>query len=109
MLDITDDAGRVVRRMDVPSAIGLHRVVWNLRGDPPAAAAADGGRGGRGGQPPGGGDEQEQPAQFSGRGAQAQGAAVPAGRYRATLATVTGDTVTPLAPAQTFAVVPLPR
>ena len=96
VLNITDDAGRVVRRMDVPNDIGLHRVVWNLRGDPPAAAAADGGRGGRGGQPAGGGDEQEQPAQFFGRGAQAQGAAVPAGRYRATLATVTGDTVTPL-------------
>ena len=95
--------------MDVPNDIGLHRVVWNLRGDPPAPAAADGGRGGRGGQPAGGGDEQEQPAQFFGRGAQAQGAAVAAGRYRATLATVAGDTVTPLGAPQTFAVVPLPR
>ena len=48
-LNITDDAGRAVRRMEVPNEPGLHRVAWNLRGEPPAQPAGEtGGRGGRG-------------------------------------------------------------
>ncbi len=110
VLNITDDGGRVVRRMEVPREPGLHRAAWNLRGDPPAQPAGEaGGRGGQGGAPAGGAGDQEQPAQGTGRGGQPQGPAVPAGRYRATLATVSGDTVTPIGQPQTFAVIPLPR
>ena len=109
-LNITDDAGRAVRRMEVPKERGLHRVAWNLRGEPPAQPAGEtGGRGGRGAVPVGGGDDQEQPAQAVGRGGQAQGPVVAAGRYRATLATVNGESLTAIGQPQTFAVVPLPR
>ena len=59
--------------------------------------------------PVGGGDDQEQPAQAVGRGGQAQGPVVAAGRYRATLATVNGESLTAIGQPQTFAVVPLPR
>ncbi len=109
-LNITDDAGRAVRRMEVPKEPGLHRVAWNLRGEPPAQPAGEaGGRGGRGAVPVGGGDDQEQPAQGFGRGGQSQGPIVPAGRYRATLATVSGENLTAIGQPQAFAVVPLPR
>jgi photosystem II stability/assembly factor-like uncharacterized protein len=109
-LNITDDAGRAVRRMEVPKEPGLHRVAWNLRGEPPAQPAGEsGGRGGRGAVPVGGGDDQEQPAQAVGRGGQPQGRVVAAGRYRATLATVNGESLTAIGQPQTFAVVPLPR
>ena len=113
VLTFTNDAGREVRRMELSRDAGLHRVAWNLRGDPPAAADG-GGRGGRGAEPvarqaedsdPE--QEQEQP-QGSGRG-QAPGPVVPAGRYRVGLARVVGTTVTPLGAPQTFSVIPLPR
>jgi hypothetical protein len=45
VLTITDDAGRQVRRLEVPKTTGLNRATWNLRGDP---ASAEGGRGGGG-------------------------------------------------------------
>jgi len=38
VLTITDDAGTQVRRLELDKAIGLRRVVWNLRGESPAAA-----------------------------------------------------------------------
>ena len=44
VLTIADDAGRQVRRLEVPKTAGLNRATWNLRGDPPqrrAAAGAD--------------------------------------------------------------------
>ncbi len=108
-LNITDDAGRAVRRMEVPKDPGLHRAAWNLRGEPPAQPAGETGGRGRGAVPVGGGDDQEQPAQAVGRGAQPQGPVVAAGRYRATLATVNGESLTAIGQPQTFAVVPLPR
>jgi hypothetical protein len=46
--------------------------------------------------------------QGGGRGG-ARGQAVPAGRYRAVLGKMVGDTVTPLGPAQSFLVMPLPE
>ena len=42
LLTITDAAGKVVKRLTGPTARGLHRVTWNLRG--PAASAMAGGR-----------------------------------------------------------------
>ena len=114
VLTVTNDAGREVRRMELPRDAGLHRVVWNLRGDPPAASDG-GGRGGRGAGPEARQaedndaeqQEQEQPQGF-GRG-QVQGAAVPAGRYRVALAHLAGTTLTPLGTPQMVGVSPLPR
>jgi hypothetical protein len=87
VLTITDDAGRQIRRLDLDKAVGLRRIAWNLRTDP-VAGSAPAGRGG--------------PA---GRGAN-QPPLVPPGRYRATLATIAGDSVTPIGPPQTFSVIP---
>jgi photosystem II stability/assembly factor-like uncharacterized protein len=50
-LEIADATGRVVRRLTAPTARGLQRVVWDMRGDAPAAAPGAG-RGGRGGGSP---------------------------------------------------------
>jgi hypothetical protein len=93
VVTIADDAGKQVRRMDVDKTAGLRRVVWNLRTDPPPAAANTGGRGGAGG---GGGG--------FGRGGN-QAPLVPPGRYKATLGRLVGETVTPIGPSQSFAVV----
>jgi hypothetical protein len=90
VLTITGANGTLVRRLDLEKTAGLRRAVWNLRTDPPAGAPAAsatgrGGRGGRGNLPP----------------------LVAPGRYRATLGKMTGDLVTPIGPAQTFAVTQL--
>ena len=127
VLTIADDTGKQVRRLDLAKATGVHRLVWNLRGDPPAQQA---GRGGRGGladraagpaQPPEGGgtdvsasessneEEQDEPPAFGGRGGAPQGPPAAPGRYRATLGRLVGDTLTALGEPQTFHVVPLPR
>jgi photosystem II stability/assembly factor-like uncharacterized protein len=99
-INITDATGKQVRRLEVPNAAGLHRVAWNLASDPPAGGQG-GGRGGRGGAP-------EAPQGF-GRGGQSDGPPVGAGRYRATLAKVSGEAVTAIGDAQVFNVVPLPH
>ena len=84
---------------------GMRRVSWNLTEDaapppPPAAGADPAGRGaGRGGAGGGGGR--------GGRGG-AQGPTVAPGRYTATLGKLVGDSLTPIGPAQSFAVLPLP-
>lgn len=54
LLTITDEAGRVVRRLTVPGTRGIHRFTWNLRGVPATLPAA-GGQGGGGGGGFGGG------------------------------------------------------
>ena len=46
VLTIADDTGKQIRRLNLQGTTGVHRIVWNLRGEPPAAPA--GGRGGRG-------------------------------------------------------------
>ncbi len=94
-LTIADESGKQIRRIEVPSTVGLHRVAWDLRGEPPAA-------GGRGG------GDQEQAPQFFGRG-RAAGPAVALGRYRATIGKLTGETFTPIGDPQPFLVAPLPR
>ena len=84
-----------MRRLDLDKTAGLRRIAWNLRTDPPAApAGAPAGRGGGGGGRGG----------FGGRGNLAP--LVEPGQYRATLGRLVGETVTPVGPAQSFAVVP---
>jgi photosystem II stability/assembly factor-like uncharacterized protein len=96
VVSIMDDAGRPVRKLDLPGTAGIRRIAWNLRGE---AQANQGGAGQAGGFQGFGG----------GRGGQPQGPVVPPGRYRATLGTQTGDIVTPIGEVQVFQVVPLPR
>jgi len=99
VLTIADPTGRQVRRLELDKTAGLRRVAWNLTADPPAppAGAPDpaAGRGGRGG----GG--------FGGRGGGGGGAPVAPGRFIATLGKMTGETVTPIGPAQAFVVTAL--
>jgi photosystem II stability/assembly factor-like uncharacterized protein len=103
VLTISDDTGKQVRRLDLSKDTGIHRIAWDLRGEPPAAQT---GRGGRG---PGGTEAAQEGAQtFGGRGRQS-GPPVLNGRYRATIGKLSGDTVTPLGQPQSFQVVPLAR
>src|SRR4051812_3475606 len=97
VLNITDDAGKQIRRLDLDKASGLRRIAWNLRGEAPPQNPADQGRGRAGGGGGGGG--------FGGRGN--LGPAVDPGRYRATIARVAGDKVTPVGQSVAFSVLPL--
>jgi len=92
VITIADDTGRQVRRLEVDKQPGLRRIAWNLRTDPP---------------PPGSGQPQGRGFGGGGRGGPPQGPLVATGRYRATLAKLVGDTVTPLGPPQAFTVVPI--
>jgi hypothetical protein len=91
VLVISDDAGKPVRRLALSNGPGMHRIAWNLRGEAPQGEGAQGGRGG------GGGRGGSQPP------------LVEPGRYRATLARLSGETVTPIDEPQLFNVVQLPR
>jgi hypothetical protein len=120
-LNITDDTGRQVRRLELPAGTGVNRIAWDLRGEAPPRAptesagqsgqgAAGGGRGGRGGGAgAGAGDGQEQPAFGGGRGGPPQGAPAQPGRYRAAIGRVDADKFTPVSEAQAFQVIPLRR
>jgi photosystem II stability/assembly factor-like uncharacterized protein len=104
VLTIADDTGKQIRRIDLLKEAGVHRVAWDLRGEtPPAPAGARGGQGGAGGEAP-----PEAAQAFGGRGRQG-GPPAPAGRYRATIGKLTGDTVTPIGQPQSFLIVPLAR
>ena len=92
MLVVSDATGKQVRRLDLSNGPGVHRIAWNLRAEAAQNAGAQGGGRGAGG----------------GRGGQ-QPLPVPAGRYRATIATLTGETVKPIGSSQLFNVVPLVR
>ena len=93
-LTISDESGKQVRRMEIPGDVGLHRVAWDLRGETPPAS--EGGRGG------------DQAGTFGGRG-RAGGPPATAGRYRAAIGTLAGDTFAPIGDPQSFLVVPLTR
>jgi photosystem II stability/assembly factor-like uncharacterized protein len=81
-LTISDYSGKVVRNIVGTNEVGLNRVQWNLRGDPPARPPGGGGfGGGRGGGGGGGGGG------FG--GLLAQGLPLEAGTYNVTL-TVNG-------------------
>jgi photosystem II stability/assembly factor-like uncharacterized protein len=103
VLTIVDDTSKQIRRLDLPKDAGVHRIAWDLRGETPTTPPGEG-RGARGGA---GGEAPPEAAQvFGGRGRQG-GPPAPAGRYRATIGKLTGDTVTPIGPPQSFFVVPL--
>ena len=96
VLTITDESGKQVRRLDLDKTVGLRRVAWNLRGDPPAPVSGTAGGPGQAGGGIGG----------FGRG---QVPPVPAGRYRAALGTLVGDKVTPIGEPQAFLVTVIPQ
>ena len=104
VLTIADDTGKQVRRIDLASEPGVHRIAWDLRGDAPAPAA-DGARGGRAGA---GGDTPPEAQSFGGRGRQG-GPPAAQGRYRATIGKMSGETVTPIGQPQSFLVVPVEK
>src|SRR4029079_16718769 len=91
VLNITDDSGKQIRRLDLDKAPGLRRIAWNLRGETPPQNPADQGRGFGGG---------------GGRGGNQAPPAAP-GRYRATIARVAGDKVTPVGQGVSFSVLPI--
>ena len=97
VLTISDDTGKQVRRLDLEKTPGLRRIAWNLRGDPAAAPA--------GGAPAAGGFG----GGFGGGRGGGGGTPAAAGRYRAQIATLVGDKVTPVGPVQTFSVVVIPQ
>jgi photosystem II stability/assembly factor-like uncharacterized protein len=106
VLTVLDARGQRVREMAVSKEVGLHRTLWNLRGDAVAGAP---GRGGRGGSPAlsAGGVEEEVESVFlqgPGRGGGGFGPLVAPGTYHAQLGKKVGDTVTPVGPMQTFQV-----
>jgi hypothetical protein len=92
-IEIADDQGKQVRRIELTgdaATPGLHRVAWDLRGEPPAGAPA--------------------PASFGGgRGRGNAGPQVAQARYTATIGTVRADTFTAIGNAVSFLVIPLPR
>ena len=94
-IQIADDSGKQVRRIELTgdaATPGLHRIAWDLRGDPPAGAPAapagfgGGGRGGRNGGPP-----------------------VAQARYTATIGTITGDAFAASGKPVSFLVGPLSK
>ena len=99
VLTITDENGRMIRRLDLDGSPGLRRTAWNLRAEVPAATDQGQGAAGRGGR--GGGGGVALPAGAVGQ----QGPLVEPGRYRATLGRLSGDIVTPIGQPQTFGVV----
>jgi hypothetical protein len=114
VMTISDEAGKQIRRFDVPKGAGLRRVAWNLRAEAPAEGAGRaGGAGQAGGAGRAGGEEQAgrggAGAQGGGRGGPPQGPLVAPGRYRAQLGKQVGNDVTALGQSQTFLVVPLER
>jgi len=54
-LTISDYTGKIVRTLAATKEVGLNRIQWNLRGDPPARPIGGGGFGGGGGGGGGGG------------------------------------------------------
>ena len=91
-LTITDAAGKVVRRLSVPGARGIHRYVWNLRATAPTT------QGGRFG----GGDADQEPTVF--QGGTGGGSFVVPGTYTVSLSRRANGAVTALGEPQTVVV-----
>jgi photosystem II stability/assembly factor-like uncharacterized protein len=89
VLNITDEGGKQIRRLELVKTPGLRRIAWNLRGETPAAPATNA------------------PAQVGGGRGQPAAPVAPPGRYRATLARVAGGKVTPIGQPQSFSVLPM--
>jgi photosystem II stability/assembly factor-like uncharacterized protein len=96
LMSITDASGRIVRRLAVPGARGMHRFVWNLRGTAPTTGGAGFGGGGGGGNP-----DADQPFYPGSTGG---GSFVQPGTYRIALSRRVDGAVTPLGEPQTLTV-----
>jgi photosystem II stability/assembly factor-like uncharacterized protein len=88
-LDVSDAAGRPVRRLAVPAEAGLHRIAWDMRSAPPDAVDLST----PGFKPPWVDDPE--------------GALVAPGRYQVRLLQVGPENVTPLGQARDFRLVPV--
>ena len=93
LFTISDEQGKVVRRLTAPATAGIQRVVWDMRYTPPAISAA----------PPRPSADPDLPEGFAGRGP--QGAFVMPGKYSVTMAMRVRGVVTPMPGTQTFEVV----
>jgi photosystem II stability/assembly factor-like uncharacterized protein len=105
-LSITDQTGREVRRLELPSQSGLNRIAWDLRQQPAQkreqTEASSGAQRRRGGG-------EEETGQTNGRGEQALPPPVPPGRYGAAIGWLNEGKFTPVGESQSFQVIPLPR
>ncbi|CAN5267831.1 hypothetical protein BH20ACI1_BH20ACI1_06100 [soil metagenome] len=90
LFTITDEQGKVVRRLTAPAAQGIQRVVWDMRYTPPAISAA----------PPRGAGDADLPDFFQNRGP--QGTLVMPGKYSVSMAMRVGGVVSPMPGNQTF-------
>ena len=85
LLKIADSEGNPVAQVSGPTAAGLHRVTWDLRGEQPGNRSGPRGT----------------------RRRRQSGPKVQPGRYRVTLTAVADDEETPLGEPQTIEIVPL--
>jgi len=125
VLTIENQAGTQVRRCELDKAPGLRRVAWGLVPDAPVTPGRAGGAGGAGGRGAGAADSTAAPAASTtptvpsctaapgrggfGGGRGGGGQRVPNGSYTATIGRMIGTTVTPIGPAQSFLVLPVPQ
>jgi len=79
-LTISDITGKVVRNLTAKKDVGLNRVQWNLRGDPPPRPAGFRGPGGNGGAGAPGGQPTQPPAAGQPPAGQTPAAPVAAGQ-----------------------------
>jgi photosystem II stability/assembly factor-like uncharacterized protein len=93
VLLIRDGSGEQVREMELDSARGLTRVVWNLRADPPEAEEGEAEA------------EGQAAARFAGRQRARQGPLVEPGRYVASIGWKVGEDVVEVGPSQSFHVI----
>ncbi|MEO8074545.1 MAG: glycosyl hydrolase, partial [Acidobacteriota bacterium] len=93
LFTITDEQGKVVRRLTAPAAQGIQRVVWDMRYTPPAISAA----------PPRGADDPDLPDFLRNRGP--QGPLVMPGKYSVEMAMRVGGVVTPMPGNQNFNII----
>ncbi|MGD2122759.1 MAG: glycosyl hydrolase, partial [Gemmatimonadota bacterium] len=90
VLLIRDNAGEMVRELELDSAPGLTRVAWDLRADPPEATTEGG---------------QEGAAARRPQGRSRSGPPVEPGRYQAVLGWKVGDDVVEVGEVQSFHVI----
>jgi photosystem II stability/assembly factor-like uncharacterized protein len=107
VLAISDQSGREIRRLELPAQRGISRIAWDLRPQAPPKRETTDAPGGAAPAGRGGSDAQE--SGQGGRGGQTLAPPVPAGRYRASIGWLDGDTFTPAGEPQSFRVIPLPR
>ncbi len=93
LFTVSDEQGKVVRRLTAPATAGIQRVVWDMRYTPPAISAA----------PPRPSADPDLPEGFAGRGP--QGPLVMPGKYSVAMAMRVRGVVTPMPGTQTFEVV----